>query len=67
MDIDFNFPHLIYINDEDIKESELNDIPYQQALRIDDRDCLKIYLSVFLNKVGILNLFFYRSPYTIFH
>ena len=64
LDIDFNFPHLIYINDEDIKESELNDIPYQQALRIDDRDCLKIYLSVFLDKVGILNLFFYRSPYT---
>ena len=64
LNIDFNFPHLIDIKDEDIKESELNEIPYQQALRIDKREFCQICLTVFFNKVGILNLFFYRNPYT---
>ena len=64
LSIDFNFPHLIDIKDEDIKENELNKIPYQQALRIDKREFCQICLTVFFNKVGILNLFFYRSPYT---
>ena len=64
LSIDFNFPHLIDKKDEDIKENELNEIPYQQALRIDKREFCQICLTVFFNKVGILNLFFFRSPYT---
>ena len=62
--IDFNYPHLIDIKDEDIKESDLNDIPYLQALRLDKRDICKVALTVFLDKVGILNLFCNRRPYS---
>ena len=66
LNIDFNYPHLVDIKDEDIKESDLNDVPYLQALRLDKRDCCKISLAVFLNKVDILNLFCYRNPYTYY-
>lgn len=44
----------------------MNDVPYLQALRLDKRDCCKISLAVFLNKVDILNLFCYRNPYTYY-
>ena len=64
LNIDFNFAHLIDIRDKDIDRKELNEIPYQQALRIDNRNFFEIALTVFINKVGILNLFFYRPPYT---
>ena len=64
LNIDFNFTHLIDIRDEEIDRKELNEIPYQQALRIDNRNFFEIALTVFINKVGILNLLFYRTPYT---
>ena len=64
LNIDFNFTHLIDIRDEEIDRKQLNEIPYQQALRIDNRNFFEIALTVFINKVGILNLLFYRAPYT---
>ena len=66
LNIDLNFPHLIDIDDEPIGKKELNEIPYQKALRIDKRNFFEIALTVFMNKVGILNLIFYRSPYSYF-
>ena len=69
-DIEFNteltFSHLIDINDEEIDKREFNEIPYQQALRIDNRNFFEILFSVLINKIPILNLLFCRSPYSYF-
>ena len=69
-DIEFNteltFSHLIDINDEEIDKKEFNEIPYQQALRIDNRNFFEILFSVLINKIAILNLLFCRSPYSYF-
>ena len=62
--IDFNYSHLIDIKDEDVKQSDLNDVPYLQALRLDKRDSCKVALTVFLDKVDLLNLFCNRKPYS---
>ena len=64
--IDFTFSHLININEENIEKDKLNEIPYGQALRIDNRNFFQILLSVFVYKIGLLNLFCYRNPYTYF-
>ena len=61
--LDLNFSHLIDINDEEIEKRELNEIPFQQALRIDDRNFFEILLSILMSKIGLLNLFCNRSPY----
>ena len=57
-DIEFNteltFSHLIDINDEEIDKREFNEIPYQQALRIDNRNFFEILFSVLINKIAIL-------------
>ena len=62
--IDFNFDRLIDINDDEIEKRELNNVPYRQALRIDKRSIFQILISVFINEIGFLNLFLYRSPYS---
>ena len=62
--IDLYFSHLIDIKDEEIDKRELNEISYGQALRIDKRNFFEIALAVIINKIGILNLFFYKSPYS---
>ena len=63
LNLDLNFSRLIDINDEEIERREFNEIPYQQALRIDDRKFHEILFSILLNKIGLLNLFCNRSPY----
>ena len=62
--IDFNFEHLIDRNDDEIENRELNNIPYRQALRIDKRSFFQIFISVITNEINLLNLYFYRNPYT---
>ena len=62
--IDFNFTHLVDRNDDEIEKSELNSVPYRQALRIDKRSIWQIFISVFTNEVDFLSLFFYRNPYS---
>ena len=62
--IDFNFEHLIDRNDDEIENRELNNIPYRQALRIDKRTFFQIFISVITNEINLLNLYFYRNPYT---
>ena len=64
--IDFNFEHLIFMNDKDIERRELNEIPFRQALRIDKRTLFQIFLSVIENKIGFLNLIFYKKKYSHF-
>ena len=54
------------MNDKDIERRELNEIPFRQALRIDKRTVFQIFLSVIENKVGFLNLIFYKKKYSHF-
>ena len=65
--IDFNFEHLIDTNDDDeIDQNELNNVPYRKALRVDKRSFFQIFISVFKNEIGFLNLIFYKNPYSHF-
>ena len=66
LNIDFNFEHLIGNNNDEIEKKELNDIPFRQALRIDNRQIFEIFTSVFIKEIEILNIFFYRNPYSHF-
>ena len=66
LNIDFNFDHLIAKNDKEIGRKELNEIPFKQALRLDNRTTFQIFISVLENKIGILNLFFYKKKYSHF-
>ena len=52
-----------FINDEEVDNKELNDIPYTQALRIDKRTWFKMFLSVTAHEIEIINIFYYRNPY----
>jgi len=52
-----------FINDEEIDNKELNDIPYTQALRIDNRKWFDMFLSVIAHEIEIINIFYYRNPY----
>ena len=64
LQIDFNFEHLISMNDEKLDIRELNEIPFRQALRIDKRSTFKVFISVLENKIGFLNLYFYKKKYS---
>lgn len=64
--IDFNFDHLIERNDDKVDKKEINNIPFRQALRIDKRSFLEIFLSVITNQIGFLNLYFYMNPFSHF-
>ena len=66
LNIDLNFDHLIAKNDKEIGRKELNEIPFKQALRLDNRTTFQIFISVLENKIGILNLFFYKKKYSHF-
>ena len=64
--IDFNFRHLININDNDINNEEINNVPYTQALRVDKRDTFQIFISVIKYEIGFLKLYFYKNSYSHF-
>ena len=66
LQIDFNFEHLIAKNDKDIERRELNEIPFRQAQRIDNRNTFQLFLSVLGNKIGLLHLFIYKKKYSNF-
>ena len=52
-----------YIIDEQVDKKEYNIIPYEQALRIDNRGFFQIFLSVLVHEIEIINIFYYKSPY----
>ena len=52
-----------FINDEEVENKELNNIPYTQALRIDNRNWFRMFLSVIAHEIEIINIFYYRNPY----
>ena len=52
-----------FINDEEVDNKELNTIPYTKALRIDNRNWFRMFLSVIAHEIEIINIFYYRNPY----
>ena len=66
LQIDFNFDRYISRRDEDIEKRELNEIPFRQALRVDKRSTFQVFISVLENKIGFLNLYFYKKKYSHF-
>ena len=58
-----NIYNIIYADDDSIDKKDLNDVPYSQALRIDNRSIWEMFLYTFANKIEIINIFFYRNIY----
>ena len=48
-------------NDESISKKEINYVPYTQALRIDNRDFLEMFLSILANEIKIISIFYYKN------
>jgi hypothetical protein len=59
--VDKNYSHLILNYNDDVEHKQLNEIPYTQAIRIDNRNFLKIFGTVLANKIEIINIFYYRD------
>ena len=53
-----------YLNDDEIDIKELNNIPYGQALRIDNRTYFQMFLSFLFHEIQIVDIFYYRNPFT---
>jgi hypothetical protein len=51
-----------YGNDKSVSKKELNHVPYTQALRIDNRDFLEMFLSILANEIKIISIFYYKNP-----
>ena len=52
-----------YTLDSQVNKKELNNIPYTQALRIDKRNYIEIFLSVIANEIDIISIFYYKNPF----
>ena len=48
-------------SEEKIEDKEFNTMPYTQALRTDNRNCSKIFLSVIFNEIKIVRIFYYKN------
>ena len=65
--IDLSFSHLIINqNDENIDKNELNNVPYNQAIRIDKRNFISIFISIFINEINLLNIMCQNHQYAHF-
>ena len=54
----------IIINDEDVDKNEYNTLPYTQALRIDKRNFLEIFLNLIKLKIDIISIILYPEEFT---
>ena len=50
-------------NDKSIDSKEINHVPYTQALRIDHRDCLTIFISILSNELELVSIFYYKNKF----
>ena len=64
IEADFKALDLTKDNDDDIKFSEYNTIPYTQALRVDKRTFCRMLLNIFFMKTEIIALIFYPDEFT---
>ena len=59
-----NLYNLFNNDDDSVDAKELNTIPYTQALRIDNRSFFQILLSVLAHEIEIVDIFYYRNPFS---
>ena len=52
-----------YIIDDHITKKEINNVPYTQALRIDNRNFFQMFLSVLFHQIEIIDIFYYKNEY----
>ena len=48
---------------EKIEKKDLNELTYNQALRIDKRNYFQMFLSVIFHEIKIISIFYYKHPY----
>ena len=53
-----------YTIDEEVDKKDFNKIPYSQALRIDKRNYLEMFLSFLANEIEFVKIFYYKNPYS---
>lgn len=58
-----SYLNIIFSNDNLVEKKDFNEIPYSQALRIDKRSILEIFLYTMANKIELINIFYYKNPY----
>ena len=58
-----NYQFLIKLKESSIEKKELNEVTYDQAMRLDTRPIHHIFLYVLANKIDIIDMFFYSNPY----
>ena len=60
--VDNNYSYLILTNnDDEVEQKQLNEVPFSQAVRIDNRNLFKTFGTVLANKIEIINIFYYRD------
>ena len=61
-----NDPHdlIKFMHDKHVTKKELNCIPFTQALRIDKRNFLEIFISVLAHEIEIIDIFYYKRLLT---
>ena len=63
-DIEKKFKDKIIKNDDDINPNDYNELPYTQAIRLDNRNFFRMFLSMLKMKIDIINIIFYPEDYT---
>ena len=53
----------LFEKDKLVDKKEINHVPYSQAIRIDRRDYLQIFISILANEIQIISIFYYKNPY----
>ena len=53
----------LFEKDKLVDNKEINHVPYSQALRIDKRDYLHIFISILANEIKIVSIFYYKNPF----
>ena len=51
-----------FTNDDKVDKKDFNIIPYTQALRIDQRNFIQIFISVLAHEIQIIDIFYYKNP-----
>lgn len=55
-----NYKDLAII-DKEVDKKEINNIPFIQALRIDKRSFLQIFISILFHKIEFINMIYYKN------
>lgn len=51
----------LILNAKEVDKKEINNIPYTQALRIDNRSFVQIFASILFHKIECINIIYYRN------